>query len=181
MKNNNFFVKITLSLVLTIFSLGAWFFVLDHIGGGKTKITLQREKLAENEKKLAGLKSAMDSLSAFKKESAVVESVFLSEDEMIRVIEGLESISVGSGVKLKINSVSADGAKNSKPYFSFSVDGSFEQILQYLYSLENLPYLINITKASIVKRGVSIDDDKESGPGGWQGIFNIELESYEKS
>ncbi|MCK6462760.1 MAG: hypothetical protein L6Q29_03005 [Candidatus Pacebacteria bacterium] len=183
MKSNNFFIKTFLSFAAAAAALGVWLFVLNYIENGKTDLAVQRGKLAENEERLAGLKSAMDSLNSFKKESDIIESVFLTEDEMIRVIEGLESISANSGVKLKINSVSADGAKNLKPSFSFSVDGPFESIIRYLYSLENLPYLINITRASIIKKGTSASADagEEAVAGGWQGVFTIELESYEKS
>src|SRR3990167_3708325 len=148
---------------------------------------IQNEKKKKNrggEKKNVDEKSLARLLESVKNEKEAVEAIFLKEDDLVRLIKGLESIRGSSGVSLKISAISAKKKKTSKPAISFSAQGTFEQLFKYLYFLENLPYLITINKVFFQneEKGDSdakADDKKTSSTPGWQALFSIQLESYE--
>ena len=100
-------------------------------------------------------------LDGVKNERGLIESVFLKEDDLIRLIKGLESI--GRKLRRVFEDKRHFGGKNaaSKPVISFSAQGTFGQLFKYLYFLENLPYLITINKVSFQNEEERRDGEKE--------------------
>lgn len=129
-----------------------------------------------NEKKSVDENSLVRFLNSVKKEKETIESVFLKEDDLIRLIKGLESIGESSGVSFKIESISVEKSKDSKPIISFSAKGTFGQLFKHLYLLENIPYFITINKVSFQNEK---NDSESDSIFGWQALFSIQLESYE--
>lgn len=142
------------------------------------KIVLQNNKKNEEEKLLA------EALDRLKKEKDIINTVFLKEDDIVRLIKILESIGDNSGVVLKISSILPSSDKELKPKISFVADGSFEQLFTYMEMLENIPYLATIDKVSLQKiQGAKADksDYKPLLNSSWQALFSVHLESYEKN
>lgn len=143
------------------------------------KIILQNNKKSEENKILA------DTLSRLKKEKEIIDTVFLKEEDFVRLIKSLESIGDNSGVVLKISSILSSAGEETKPKISFVAKGSFEQIFRYMNMLENLPYLVIIDTVSlqnIQDAKDKPDDSKKSAVSReWQALFNLRLESYEKN
>lgn len=182
---NNFFITIFVLLALIFLAFAGWFYVFSKISSERKEILELRKNILRGEKKNTDEKSLARLLDGVKKEKGLIESVFLKEDDLIRLIKGLESIGESSGVSLKISAISAEKNSASKPVISFSAEGTFEQLFKYLYFLENLPYLITINKVSFQAE----EDGKKSVQGNnggkgdlipvWQALFSIQLESYE--
>ena len=181
---NKLFATIFVLFALIFLASAGWFYVFSKISSEIKAILELRKNILRNEKKNTDEKSLARFLSGIKEEKKLVESVFLKEDDLIRLIKGLESIGESSGASLKISAISAEKKTSSKPVISFSAKGTFEQLFRYLYFLENLPYLITINKVSFQNE----EDGNESAQGNnkksatvpsWQASFSIQLESYE--
>jgi len=176
MKNKKFAITVFISVLISAASLGAWFFAVSRMYEKRLAITELKKTLLENDRKIMEAKEINSLIASVKKEKAIIDSVFLTEKDLLRVIQGLESIGKSSGVELKIGSVIA-GEGSAKPVFNFSVSGSFEQLFEYFYFLENIPYLINISKVSFQKTEVAGKENVVL----WRADFDVELEGYENS
>src|SRR3989338_4488327 len=181
---NKFFTTIFILFALILAAFAGWFYLFSKISSEIKEIIELRKNILRNDKKNINEKSLARLLESVKNEKKAVEAIFLKEDDLVRLIKGLESIRGSSGVSLKISAISAEKKKTSKPAISFSAQGTFEQLFKYLYLLENLPYLITINKISFQKE----EDGKEIAQGNnkksglvpiWQALFSIQLESYE--
>ncbi len=168
---NKFFITIFILFVLFFLASAGWFYVFSKISFEKKEILELRKTILLNDKKNNNEKSLSRLVDSLKNEKNAVDSFFLKEKDLIRLIKGLESIGESSSVSLEISSVSIEKKTGSKPSFSFNVKGTFEQIFKYLYFLENLPYLITIDSVSFQKT--------EDPAPIWQALFSIKLESYE--
>lgn len=175
---NNFFITVFILVSIIFMAIGGYFFLLFKASSEKKviielrKTTLQNKKIWEEEKFLA------DMLDRLKKEKDIINSVFLKEDEIIRLIKSLESIGDNLGVVLKIISISPSTGKELKPKVSFIANGSFEQLFRYIYMLENIPYLVTMDKVSLQNTKEEISKKENYN---WQALFNIQLEGYEKN
>lgn len=156
--------------------LTGWFLSLSRIYLIRGDILSLRRELIENKKRSEDAKSLRNIISDIDEKEIKINSLFLNESGLVRLIEGLELVGKSSGVEIKMSSVSADDEKKEQPRLSFSVEGTFNQIFQYLYHLDNFPYPLSIEKASFQKTKA----DKES-KGKWQVVFDVKLESYEPS
>ena len=181
---SKFFITIFILFALIFSAFAGWFYALSKISSERKAILELRKTILRGEKNKINEKSLVRLIDSVKKEKDAVESVFLKEDDLIRLIKGLESIGESSGVSLKISAISSEKNAVSKPAVSFSAKGTFEQLFQYLYFLENLPYLITINKVSFQneedrKEVTQETNKKNSLTPSWQALFNIQLESYE--
>jgi len=181
---NKFFTTILILSVSIIAAVAGWFYMFSKISLERKEIVELRKNILRNDKKNINEKSLVRLLEGVKKEKEAIEAVFLKEDDLVRLIKGLESTGESSGVSLKISAIAAEKKKSSKPVISFSAQGTFEQLFRYLYLLENLPYLITINKISFQKeedgKEIAQGNNKKSGlVPSWQALFSIQLESYE--
>lgn len=153
----------------------AWLYALSNIIAQKSVIANLKKSILINERKINNEKFLSDSLASMTADTETIAAVFLKEKDMVKLLEGLESIGRSADASLTINAVSVKQTDSIKPTISFNIKGSFGQIFKYLYLLENLPYLITIDNASFQK----IEEQDKKREGRWQAAFNIELESYE--
>lgn len=175
--NKRVIITIILVLIASLFAAAACYFMVSKIYGRRETVLSLRKNLLINEKKTADIESLRRLASDIKLQKEKIESMFIKEKDMIRLIESLESISaVATGTSVKINSISPQ-AKGIKPTLSFSAVGSFEQVFNYLHFLENMPYLIIIDKSSF-QRVEKSEKNKETK---WQAVFDVQLEGYENS
>lgn len=181
---NKFFITIFVLSIAIFPALAGWFYALSKISSEKKAILELRKNILREEKKKTDEKSLARFLDGVKNERVIIESVFLKEDDLIRLIKGLESIGESSGVSLKISAISTEKKADSKPVISFTAKGTFEQLFKYLYFLENLPYLITINNVSFQNEetgrvGAQENSKKNGATPVWKALFNIQLESYE--
>ena len=181
---SKFFITIFASLALIFLASAGWFYALSKMSFTRKEILELRKNILRAEKKNIAEKSLTGLLNDVKKEKETIGSVFLKEDDLIRLIKGLESIGESSGASLKISVISAEKNAVSKPGISFSAKGTFEQLFKYLYFLENLPYLITINKVSFQREeageeNTQADSKKNNLVPSWRALFSIQLESYE--
>ena len=181
---NKFFITIFILSAFIFLAFAGWFYVFSKINSEKKEIFELRKIILRNDKKNNNEKSLSRLIDGIKKEKNIIDSFFLKEKDLIRLINGLESIGENASVSLKISSVSVEKKAGSKPGLLFSVKGTFDQLFKYLYFLENLPYLITVDSVSFQKTGDGNENTQENAKENksthlWQALFSIKLESYE--
>lgn len=176
MKSKKFLISIIFLMVIDFLAVMIMVFFANRVNEEKNVVLSVKNALAKNENDINSNNFLKKLASDIKEDKLRIYSMFLSRDDLIRIIKSLESIESDAGVSLKISSIEVDGKNEvAAPTLSFMVRGSFSQLFRYLYFLENLPYLIVIDKASFYK----IEADKERAEE-WQASFNIKLDGYEK-
>lgn len=177
MKRGKF--ALTFIFFLISLTLAGWLFALLRIYSTKNDILDLRRTLLENKKQEENSAALRRFTSSVQEEGIKINSLFLNENGLIRLIEGLESLGENSGLELNINSVSVSDDKG-KPRVSFSAEGTFNQIFQYLYHMDNFPYPLSVEKASFQKLRES-KEEKVKNKEKWKVVFEVKLESYENN
>ncbi len=161
-----------------IFSLAIPLLLVSLAGGGLVfDRTLKAEKAFEESRAMRKyLEDQSDDAKrtkAFfensKEKTAGVEGYFISESEIVSLIEELETAARRSGVELKVAAASLPPASQTGPAFELKASGEFENLFHYLVLLENFPHMLAVEKADLSK--VSL----------WEMQITIRLLSYESS
>ena len=112
---NKFFTTIFILFVSILAAIAGWLYLFSKISLERKEISELRKNILRNDKKNINEKSLARLLESVKNEKKAVEAIFLKEDDLVRLIKGLESIGESSGVSLKISAISAEKKKTSKP------------------------------------------------------------------
>lgn len=106
---------------------------------------------------------------------AVIDTAFVDENSLIKFIEDVEKVAKESRVTLKVTTSgrTSPNAKNP-PEFSLSASGNFENTLQYLLLLENMPYELVFKRINLASQAVG---GQQSG-GIWRASYQLRLESF---
>src|SRR3990167_10552215 len=116
---NKFFTTIFILFALILAAFAGWFYLFSKISSERKEIIELRKSILRGDKKNVDEKSLARLLEGVKKEKEAIEAVFLEEDDLVRLIKGLESTRENSGVSLKISAIAAEKKKSSKPVISF--------------------------------------------------------------
>lgn len=149
-KNKNPILKILVSSLIIIL-LGATiivFVILPTVKYIKNlKIDIQKiEQDSEDQyQKIKLLKKSIAELETVKENSKKLEQGMINKDDTIKLIQELEDLAIEKKVIQNLNI--QEGPENSF-VFSFSVRGTFYDTLQYLHSLEQLPFYVIINSVN---------------------------------
>ncbi len=170
MKNSKKFI-ITIVLMAAINTMAGmgWWYAFDMARKEKSGVERLRIDVSATEKRLNNARSLNNLLKNTEKDAEKISAVFLDSKNIVKFVEGLESLSRKSGVSLVIKSATLPGEKEAeKPKLSFRTKGSFRDLFQHLVLLENIPYQIRFDKVSFTRL------EKEN----WQIDFEITILSY---
>lgn len=177
---NNFITTVIVSVFIVLTAVSGVFFLFLKVLSERDSVTELKKTILQNNKKSEENKILTDAIDRLKKEKETISAIFLKEEDFVRLIKSLESAGEASGVSLKINSISpTDIDKKTNPQVSFTAKGSFERIFRYMNMLENIPYLTTIENVAL--QNIQDAKDKSLSGRGWQALFNLRLESYEKN
>ena len=102
-----------------------------------------------------------------------IESVFVHERSLIRVIETFEETARVLGVTLAVENASLPVSSDAGPVFQLRVEGDFDSIYRFIRTLEILPFQFSFN---------DVDMRKESNPTAkksvWVAIIQLSLLSY---
>lgn len=101
------------------------------------------------------------SLSLSKEKVAKINSYFLTSQTTVKFLEDLEQISRQKGVTLTVGQ--ADD-KATELRLNLTTTGSFSQTMEFLQSLENLPYAGRVERLEL-RKGESL----------WQSVFILRI------
>lgn len=165
-KNKNIIIAV---LVVLFFNAGLILFLAKPLYGKvqeKMNTVEQSKQRLENTKK-EGQKwqDYQQKREELEKNKDLLINSMVKKETQIKLIERLEQIAGEEGVKIEIQSqievnsekkdsskVKKDASADEKISFSLVIDGEYNEILDYLYKLENLNYVVNIVSSEIKNR-----------------------------
>ncbi len=151
-------------LVLVIAAYGIWFVMVDSENAKARSLSQEIETKSQDASRIAEAKAALAAL-AVNEES--VSTHFVSANEVVPFLGGIEA--TGAALKSKVNvvSVGAAPAEAGQGHLNLSVQitGTFDSVLRTLGALEYAPYDIHITNLTL----------DTSGPGAWSAAASFSV------
>lgn len=129
-----------------------------------TMVAILQNQIDEKNERVSRIASSRVALEEIANDEAVVRSYFISENDIVAFIDGLQARGLSQGAVVKVLSVST-GNINMKPSFilTLTVTGAFDAVMRTAGMIEYSPYNLTISKFSLFK------EDKKT----WKA--NIEL------
>jgi hypothetical protein len=169
MKNKKFIATIVLVVFMNMLAISVWFYFFLALKKHNEAILEIRRNTLINDKKSDNNKILKNLISGIANERQKIDSVFLSQENIIKLVRELEANADRAGAEIDLGNIniSEDGKKN--PRIHFSLKGKFNQIFHYVVLLENMPYIVSVDKAHF---------EKDLSSGGWRGSFEISLNNF---
>ena len=117
-------------------------------------------------------------VSSAQDDQQVLAGHFLRKSQTIDFLNSLEDLGVTTGVTASINDVTV--GKDSKSLnVSISAIGTYQNIYNYFFLLEQLPYYITVSSLNATSRGAQIDPVTKVSSGIiWDGAISFVINSY---
>lgn len=168
---NKLFKALIAVLLIDALSIAGWWYFYQKLSGMSGRVAVLREEAAATETKQKNIKRLTQTLEDISDKKSKIDSVFVDEKAVIRLIEDLEKSAGLSGVSLKISSVSLPANSGGDgPKFNLNLGGSFGQLFKFLSLLENMNYQLKVETANF----------QAGHTGAWSSQINLRLLSYVK-
>ncbi len=178
MKDNK---KLTLSIVLAvavnIAAIFGWLFVFFEIQKSQKSILEAQAEIYQADRRLSNVGPLGALLKDTEKDKEKIESAFLNSQNLVGFIEKLESLGRKTETDVAVKSIKLpDQSEIKEPHFEIQVRGSFRDLFQYIFLLENLPYQISFERINLIKPEASKEAKKTSK--NWEADLEISILSY---
>lgn len=150
MKTPLLHILIACSVLVAVFiGQGFWYSVVAKKSSAVAELQGQINKRSETAGRIA---SSRAELAKIANDEIIVRSYFVSENDIVAFIDGLQTRGLSQGTVVKVLSVSVAGT-NARPTLSLAVTvtGAFDAIMRTVGSIEYAPYDISISKLSVMK------------------------------
>ena len=155
-------------VIILVVLLSAVLAVLAFLLSAKVVALKNTEKniliLNAKENNFENLQQSVASLSEDQK---MITDYFVTNETLPSFIEQLEGLASSAKVALNISNVTLTTVANPIIHLNFTVVGSFPRLFQFISLVDALPYLLDLTQASLIREG------KKDGD--WTGVFNLDL------
>ncbi len=178
-------ISIALITGINFVAIAGWWFVYAGVQSERATIASLRREIDINERRANNSRSLGVLLADVQKDEEKIASTFLNPNNIVKFIEDLEFLGHRASTTLEVDAIKLPTAgDNTQPTFHFKITGTFEELFQYFVLFENLPYLIEIERVSLVRPQTlgwgGANNAKTSIPI-WEAEFDITLLSYENS
>ncbi len=146
-------------------------------------LTNETESIIKKETKLRSVKKLVRDIE---RERNIIDSYFITNDNIVDFIEIIENFGKRNGLSIEITSVKVDDInsvleKKVKTgellYVNFKTKGHFGELFQFLSILENLPFKIDLLNIDFKKPSGISGQDKDMNL--WSGFFNISVAKFD--
>ena len=172
MKRNQKFIAFIIALIiLNLLGIGGWIYAFSYLNHSKSEAMEIYKQLAVTEKRIKDIKLFEDLLTSLSDEKKKIDSVFLDQQDFIRIIEDLEKLASTTDTIVELEGInfSTPSDQDNQLQLQLKVTGSFKDVFHYLVLLEHLPYQASFEKAQI---------QKQTGKSKWDAHFNIKILHY---
>ncbi|MDB5237093.1 MAG: hypothetical protein JWL88_195 [Parcubacteria group bacterium] len=150
-------------LALSVAAYGVWFVAVDSENAKARSLAGDIQTKSQDATRIAEAKAALAALST---DEASVSAHFVSPNDIVPFLGGVESAGAALGSKVQVVSVGAAPVVSGEGHLALSVQitGSFDSVLRTLGALEYAPYDIVLTNLTLDTTG-----------GGWAAAasFNV--------
>lgn len=155
MKTPLLHILIACSVCVAIFvGQGLWYSVV----AGKSSAVAALQSQIEMKSEAAGrIASSRAELAKIANDEVTVRSYFVSENDIVAFIDGLQERGLSQETIVKVLSVSAGGT-STRPTLAIAVTvtGAFDAVMRTIGSIEYAPYDLSISKLSVMKNDKKI-------------------------
>jgi len=138
-----------------IFSSYLVFQIIGEIKKASSALISQREKVVLLENKIKSLEEINKDYKRDRKKLEKIDALFVKADEPVSFIEFINFLrQIGENCQVSINiSPPSLQKKGPSPYLAFQVsgEGKFIGAMRFLEKIENSPYLIEISRLSLIR------------------------------
>ena len=161
------------ALLLLLFVVGGYAFMYIQVGVLQERLSGAREEIAILKTMALKKETTEMLLKNTELEREQMLKYFVSREDPTEFLELIESSGRDAGITLDVNSIKVDegGDELIKHIeISLSVQGEWDNVYHFIYLLEHLPYVSQITRAT-----VTIAKNLENDV--WKGIIILTCES----
>jgi Tfp pilus assembly protein PilO len=153
MKKKNPILKTILStLAILLLSTAIIIFIIYPAVNYIKKLKIEIQKIEQDSEdqyqKIKLLKKSVAELDTIKEKSKLLEQSLVNKDDAIKLIKELEELAISKNVEQSLN---IKEGINDSFVFGLAVRGTFYETLQYLHSLEHLPFYVAIDSLNWTK------------------------------
>lgn len=143
-------LSIALSVLVAVF-VGQWFWY-SIVAEKSSAVAALQSQINEKSEAASRVASSRAELAKIADDEIAVKSYFVSENDIVAFIDGLQENGLSQKTIVKVLSVSAGGT-NTRPTLSLSVTvtGAFDAVMRTIGSIEYSPYDLSISKLSVMK------------------------------
>lgn len=167
MKNSGTAKRIIISIFLLIVAVSFYCILFLLIKDSGQKVSEMKTKIDE----INGIESTINILrndaDETKDNREYLNKIFLQKDGLVGFLEYLENLGQSSGANLSISNVNSDVMTNATStveniFIQINIEGSFKSVLKTISLIENMPYNIEVLRASLSHIQSSSKNNKTS-------------------
>ncbi len=147
MKDKKFLISIILILLINILAIVSWFYFLSILKNQNQSMQDIKYKIQSAVQKINAVKLSESLLENEAENKTKIDSVFLDDQTVVKLIDEVDSLKVKTGADIKIGAI--DFNISNKPHLQLKAGGTFSQIYQSIVLLENMPYMFDFNNVSL--------------------------------
>lgn len=175
--------KTTFAIVLTLVlvCVGVYYYMYRSLIKSNAEVAILSGELAKDGAKQEKTEALRQSIEKSTEDRTLLDSLFVKKDQVADLIQQLETLAALSSITktFSVDSASDDNLDpfdKEKLHISVSTAGTWKNTSRFLALLENLPYKVSISGASLDLVG-SEQQASKALPGDllWRGTFQLDF------
>ncbi len=171
------------SVVLAL-ALAAYFFLYQEIANTKADIADLSNTLGNDKARNDDLDAIKSNIVATIADHDKITSLFVEDDAVADFIQNIESIAKASGLGVETQTVESEPSPELASFHkellseTLHTDGSWQDTLQFVGLLSNLPYKLSLTSLSLTnipvsQAGTLSEKQKKSSGNVWDAVYSF--------
>ena len=129
---------------------------INYIKNIKKEIQTIEKESADQYQKIKLMKKSIAELDTVREKSKLIEQALVDKNDAVKIIQELEDLAIDKKIE---QSLSINSGTDNSFVFSFKTKSNFSNTIQYLNSLEHLPFYMiidNLSWTKVDKENVSL-------------------------
>jgi hypothetical protein len=169
MKKSSPKTSLVLSIVFALICAGLYYYAFTSAEKVYSTSFDVRQEFVNSQRNRERQEIMKDTIANFAVEREQLKTYFVRADGVVEFIESIENLGRKSGITIDVEGVSTGAitGKNNMEELKLVLSGesSWDDAMNFLYQLENLPYKSNITRATV----------EETEDGVWKSEYSISV------
>jgi hypothetical protein len=153
-------------LVAAVIGYALWYRVVAGAGDRDAQIAAAIQSGSDASARAAAASRTLDQLGP---SAAALNARFVGTNDIVPFLEKLQEAGAGVGAEVKVGSVAENDSPRPHLELAMTVTGSFDAVMRTLGLIENGPYDITTTNASLVAGSA------DSGAAAWIATANLSI------
>lgn len=151
MKRKNTISILILSIITTILTIVLFIYFIRVIKNKNEHISAVQTTLEEKEKAKANIIIFADKITEIKSFQDSIDNYFVDPNKIDTFVSYLEEIGPNNGSEVVVKSIEIPTKTKNLISIRLLINGNFQQVMETINLLENIPYQINITQIYLNK------------------------------